>query len=199
MTVPVPVLAAVGRSSPVSANSAAGWHFLCAVTGDRAACTARPGRVLHYRGVSRVRVSRRMLLVIVAAALAVSVALALWVFTDRPLSFPRLAADAATVPVPAGVTFVGERRFISDGPGFTTSKSEQVTRTFTASVPCQQLLAEWTAVLDAQRIRYTVHQYPQPPGIEIVIRDGNPEFLGVTLGLSGRCGAPFVWSFNRLH
>ena len=56
-------------------------------------------------------------------------------------SFSQLAADAAAVPVPTGVTFVNQTSITNDGPGLTSTKSEEVNRVFQTSIPRQKLLS----------------------------------------------------------
>lgn len=142
---------------------------------------------------------RRTLIAAAGIALLICAAAGLWLLRDRPRSFAQLAAAAESVPVPAGVTLLDESSTVNDGPGFTTSKAEQVTRRFSTSMTCADLTDAWSTTLRAHHIRYTLQNYAGEAGIRLTIHNGYPEFLGITLGSLGRCTAPFVWSFNRLH
>ena len=120
-----------------------------------------------------------------------------------PRSFEALAVDAEAVPVPAGVMFVRQVQGINDGPGFTTTKSEQVTRQYRTTLPCQVLENSWVEALRAAGRRYRIAHYPRKFGavgsLEIEIND-RPEPLGITLGTDdGNCANPFVYSFNLPH
>lgn len=96
----------------------------------------------------------------------------------------------------------------NDGPGFSTSHSEEVTRTFANGLPCTELQALWVDALRQAHRSFTVTPEPHLFGTsgqaEIVISD-RPENLGITLGYIDsdgtytQCTSPFVWSFNSLH
>ena len=118
-------------------------------------------------------------------------------------TFAQLATDAAAVPVPPGVTFVGEHQGVNDGPGFTTTKSEEVARQYASALPCEQLQRAWADALRGAHRRFRITNYPHSFGaigsVGITITD-RPENLGVTIGTDdGHCANPFVYSFNRPH
>lgn len=127
---------------------------------------------------------------------------------SAPRSFAQLSADAAEVPVPAGVTLVHQASSTNDGPGFSTTHSEEVTRTFANAMACTELQARWVDALRRAHRTFTVtpepHLFGSSGQAEIVISD-RPENLGVTLGgidsdgTYTRCTSPFVWSFNSPH
>ena len=148
---------------------------------------------VHTRG------RRRRAAVALALAAAVALVAVLIAHRDRPRTFPQLAAAAAAVPVPAGLVFQGEREQINDGPGFTTEKFEEVTRTYSTDSSCPDLLRAWTAALAAAHLRYTVADYPGAAGLRITLHRRTPQHLGITLGSEGRCRAPFIWAFNAPH
>ena len=118
-------------------------------------------------------------------------------------SFAALASDAADVPVPAGVAFVSAEQHTNDGPGFTTTKSEEATRQFRTALPCADLERAWASALRAEHRRFAFDDHPHAFGsigsLGIRITD-RPEFLGVTLGTDdGHCTRPFVYAFNANH
>ena len=101
------------------------------------------------------------------------------------------------------MTFVRQQEVINDGPGFTSSKFEQVTRQYSANLPCDVLENSWADVLRAAGRRFKITNYPHKFGVtgslEIEI-DDRPEILVITIGNdSGPCASPFVSSFNRPH
>lgn len=118
-------------------------------------------------------------------------------------SFAELAADATALPVPKGVRFVSEVRSIEDGPGFTTTKSEQVVRQFATSLSCQALERSWAAALQGANRKFrfdnVAHKFGAIGSLGIVITD-RPENLGITIGTdNGDCNRPFIYSFNSPH
>jgi hypothetical protein len=120
-----------------------------------------------------------------------------------PRSFSELAADAEAVPTPPGVTFVREAQGTNDGPGFTTTKSEEIARQYASALSCAVLEGTWAEVLRAAKRRFRLANHPDSfgatgsLGIEVTDR---PEVLGVTIGTDdGRCSHPFVYSFDPPH
>jgi hypothetical protein len=118
-------------------------------------------------------------------------------------SWHQLAADARSVPVPTGLTFVKEVRSVADGPGFTTSKFEEVVRQFHNTIPCLALELSWSATLRAAHRQFRVDNHPHTFGsigsLGIMLTD-RPEHLGITIGAdNGYCRAPFVYAFNPPH
>ena len=127
---------------------------------------------------------------------------------SAPLSFTQLSYNARHVPVPRGLTFVREVSSTEDGPGFTTTHSEQVTRTFRNPLPCTTLQEEWVGVLRRAGRSFTVDLEPRlggETGLSRITITDRPEQLGITLGAITNegsyisCNAPFVWSFNSPH
>ena len=126
----------------------------------------------------------------------------------KPLSFDELAADASSVPVPANLQFLSEQRSTNNGPGFSTLKFEEVTRTYRNSLPCGELEQRWLSQLAAAhrtvRIDREPTLYVAEGQVEIVITDRS-ENLGITLGsITNKgayieCGGPWIWAFNHLH
>jgi hypothetical protein len=136
----------------------------------------------------------------VVAVLAVAVTVT---SCNSSRSFGELAKDAEAVPVPAGVQFVREQRSVEDGPGFTTSKSEQVTREFSTNDPCGSLESSWMKALAAEHRRFHLDNHPHRFGalgsLGIAVQDRS-EVLGITLGTdNGSCPHPFVYAFNQPH
>jgi hypothetical protein len=138
-----------------------------------------------------------------AALTAVALAVALCSGCGSGRTFAQLGTDAARVPVPADVTFVRQSQSVNDGPGFTTAKSEQVTRQYRTDLSCELLERRWADVLRAAGRKYRVANYPHSYGtsgsLGIMLTD-RPEVLGVTVGTDdGHCAQPFVYAFNRPH
>ena len=132
----------------------------------------------------------------------------LLVSCSTPLSFMELSLNARHVPVPQGITFVKEVRSTEDGPGFTTTQSEQVIRVFHNSLPCTTLQEEWIGALRRAGRSFSLDLEPRlggASGLSTIIINDRPEHLGVTLGAitsKGNyisCNAPFIWSFNSPH
>lgn len=127
---------------------------------------------------------------------------------SSPRTFAELGADARQVPVPAGVTLQKVTSATSDGPGFTTTHSEGVTRVYASALACDELQARWVAALRRAQRSFHLDAEPRLFGssgqANIAITD-RPEELGVTLGdiaTDGHyleCRSPFVWSFNQPH
>lgn len=118
-------------------------------------------------------------------------------------TFAELAADAAAVPVPMGVTFVREGRSVEDGPGFTTATYKEVSRQYVSEMSCQVLEHTWSVVLRRAHREFRIDNVPHKFGsigsLGIVITD-RPEDLGIAIGTDhGACGKPFVYSFNSPH
>ncbi len=127
---------------------------------------------------------------------------------SAPLSFTQLSYDARHVPVPQGITFVKEVRSTEDGPGFTTTHSEQVTRTFHNPLPCTTLQDEWVTTLRRAGRSFTLDLEPRlfgANGLSRITINDRPEHLGITIGAITNegsfisCDAPFIWSFNSPH
>jgi hypothetical protein len=125
-----------------------------------------------------------------------------------PRSFTELSYDARHVPVPQGITLVKEIRSTEDGPGFTTTHSEQVTRTFHNPLPCTTLQEDWGSALRRAGRSFTLDLEPRlsgASGLSRITIDDRPEHLGITLGAISNegnyisCDAPFIWSFNSPH
>jgi len=140
---------------------------------------------------------------IMCALLAVLLVVLLVVYTDRPLSFAQLWADADAVPAPPGLTFIGKAQSIENGPGFTTKKYESVSRQYASTLSCDELERRWADDLRAAHRRFEIANYPHSSGsigsqgIRITDRT-HP--LGITIGTdNGYCSKPFVYSFNRPH
>ena len=132
----------------------------------------------------------------------------LLVSCSTPLSFMELSLNARHVPVPQGITFVKEVRSTEDGPGFTTTQSEQVTRVFHNSLPCTTLQEEWIGALRRAGRSFSLDLEPRlggASGLSTIIINDRPEHLGITLGAITNdgsyisCNAPFIWSFNSPH
>jgi len=140
---------------------------------------------------------------IICALLAVLLVVLAVVYTDRPLSFARLKADAEAVPVPPGVTFISESQSIEDGPGFTTKKSENVSRQYASTLACEELERRWADALQAAHRRFQIANYPHSFGSigSLGIRTTDRTHpLGITIGTdNGYCSKPFVYSFNLPH
>ena len=116
-------------------------------------------------------------------------------------TFSELAADAAAVPVPAGVTFVRQVQSTQHGSGFTTATFEEVARQFVTTQSCQNLERSWAAVLRRayRNFRYdnVPHKFGAFGSLGIVITD-RPENLGITIGTdNGDCSKPFIYAFNN--
>ena len=116
-------------------------------------------------------------------------------------TFTELAADAAAVPVPTGVTFVRQVQSTQDGPGFTTTTFREVDRQFVSTRSCQSLERSWAAVLRKahRRFRYdnVPHEFDAIGSLGIVITD-RAENLGITIGTdNGDCNKPFIFAFNN--
>jgi hypothetical protein len=112
-------------------------------------------------------------------------------------TFAQLVADASAVPVPPGVTFVRQQQSLNDGPGFTTSKFEEVTREYSCNVPCESLKQSWADVL---RVAKRPFQISSIGSLEIITITDRPEHLGITIGDGpNHCRSPFVWAFNSPH
>jgi hypothetical protein len=126
----------------------------------------------------------------------------------KTLSFDELARDASSVPVPAGLQFLSEQRSTNDGPGFSTLKFEEVTRTYRNSLPCGALEQLWLSQLAAAHRTARIDREPTlfvgSGQVGIVITDRS-ENLGITLGsITNKgayieCGGPWIWAFNHLH
>lgn len=114
-------------------------------------------------------------------------------------TFGQLSADAAAVPVPDAVQFVTERQTMEDGPGFTTSKFEEVTREFQASLSCAALETAWRASLAGSHRGFRVLRGTANGGMLQIELTDRPEHLGITLGRSDVCGTPFIWAYNDPH
>jgi len=148
------------------------------------------------------------ILKVLAAATCGVVAGGLIASCSPPLSFTQLAYDARHVPVPEGLRFVKEVRSTEDGPGFTTTHSEQVTRTFDNSLPCPTLQEEWVNALRRAGRSFTLDLEPRlggASGLSMITVNDRPEHLGITLGSIANdgsyisCATPFIWSFNAPH
>lgn len=118
-------------------------------------------------------------------------------------TFTELAADAAAVSVPTGVTFVRQVQSTQDGPGFTTTTFREVDRQFVSARSCQSLERSWAAVLRRahRTFRYdnVPHKFGAIGSLGIVITD-RPENLGVTIGTdNGECNKPFIYAFDNPH
>lgn len=110
--------------------------------------------------------------------------------------------------MPRGLSLAKVTRSTEDGPGFTSSTFEEVTRGYVNSMPCEELQAEWLQALrDAHRsfrLDAEPHLYVSTGQVEIIINDRS-EHLGITLGdISGSgsylsCSSPTIWSFNDPH
>ena len=105
--------------------------------------------------------------------------------------------------MPPGVTFVRESQAINDGPGFTTTKSEEVARQYASTLGCAELERAWGNALSGAHRHFRIANYPHSFGatgsLGIIITD-RPQVLGITIGTDdGHCEAPFVYSFNQPH
>ena len=139
----------------------------------------------------------------VAPSLLVSLFLASCSSLAQARTFTELAADAAAVPVPTGVTFVRQVQSTQDGPGFTTTTFREVDRQFVSTRSCQSLERSWAAVLRRAHRTFHYDNVPHKFGaigsLGIVITD-RPENLGVTIGTdNGECSRPFIYAFSNPH
>ena len=151
---------------------------------------------------------RHRLIILAGFAILAAGGIAIAVSSSRPRSFAQLAYDARHVPVPRGITLKNVDEVINDGPGFTNTHFQEVSRSYSNSLPCGTLQRRWIDAL--RKAKRSFHLLPEPRlyvasgQMEIVITD-RPEYLGITLGsLSNqgnytRCNSPFIWSFNSPH
>ena len=171
----------------------------------RVAC-AQPEKVLRLRNRASSLPELRRAAIAGPGGLLAVVAMVFLVGCGGALSFRRLHADAAAVPVPAGVTFVRESRAVNGGAGFTTTKFEEVAREFRNPLACSRLEQAWSTALHRGERTFSRWDYPHMAGgagqFGLTITD-RPEHLGVTLGQwyagTQRCRSPFIYAYDDPH
>ena len=153
-------------------------------------------------GLPSASVQTRMVLLPFAAAVLLVIPLSA---CSSPLSFTQLSQQAHGVPVPSGIMYVREQRSVEHGPGFTSSTFDEVTLTYSNTLPCLTLQQRWLDALRKAgrsfRLVLEPHLFGTSGQAEIDVTD-RPGNLGVTLGSITNdgtyigCKAPFIWSFN---